>query len=248
MTRALAADRSCRLLDAVADLVRGDAFDIRRLHDAATFVAEDLDGFHSWLSGLRDQPGMVREIARRSYWHPNGFAKLVLHVSDDPEFRVRLHVWPDGPAETRLGESNPHSHRWDFASTVVAGDGLETEEFVEVDDGMPYDRYRYGADPSNKAALVPCGPAGLVRTAEPTIWYGQVYDCDTSVVHTVRPIGSTLVATVVVQGRRKTDSTVVYCEPGTDADQPNVPLSETDFLEITGAVLAGVRHWKGARP
>jgi hypothetical protein len=54
----------------------------------------------------------------------------------------------------------------------------------------------------------------------------------------VRPIDAGLTATVVVQGPRRTPTTVVYCEPGESDDQPNSGLTETDFQKLVTELLA----------
>ncbi|MEU3625365.1 hypothetical protein AB0E54_23540 [Amycolatopsis coloradensis] len=77
------------------------------------------------------------------------------------DFRIRLHVWPES-AEPSRGESNPHSHRWEFASTIIAGEGLHMAGFRETTEGgKAHNRYRYGADPANPAALLADGEARL---------------------------------------------------------------------------------------
>lgn len=192
-----------------------------------------------WLDGLRRDAAAIAEIADRSYWHPNGFAKLILRPGPAP--RIRLHVWPAALAGTvRLGESNPHSHRWDFASTVLAGGGLDMVEYAETDDGcgVPYVRYRYGLDPTDRAALRRDAAVRLRVTGEPAARLGQVYSCDTTVVHTVAPVGPALTATLVFQSAQRTPSTVVYREPGLGDDQPNIPLTAAEAVDLIGAVLA----------
>jgi hypothetical protein len=217
--------------------------DVDQLRAAARHAAHNLGTVASWLDDLGQNDSAVRDLARRSYWHPNGFAKLVLHVSREPEFRIRLHVWPVVPAGPLVGESNPHSHRWEFASTVIAGNGLHMAEYRETEQGdKSYDRYRYGADPADPAALLPDGAAPLTRTASPYVRYGQIYSCDTSVVHTVAPNTVGLTATLVVQGPHRSSSTVVYCTPGRDADQPNRELTESDFTSLVTSVATAVRE------
>jgi hypothetical protein len=206
------------------------------LRTAARGVADRPDEFASWLVELRQDESVVRAVAARSYWHPNGFAKLVLH--SEPACKVRLHVWPASSTWPRPGEANPHSHRWDFASTCVVGDGLHMVEYTESDRGARYTRYRYGADVTDRAALLADGSVRLARIAAPHVHRGQVYSCDTSVVHTVVPIGTALTATLVVQGPQRSPSTVVYRAPGLGDDQPNGELTVAQFLELTAAVLA----------
>lgn len=217
--------------------LRGSTVD--GLTHAARLLAGDPGAVAAWLDELVEGP--VADMARRSYWHPNGFAKLVLHVSSEPEFRIRLHVWPEADSQL-LGESNPHSHRWDFASTVVAGVGLHMAQYVETEcGGKPYDRYRYGVDPADPAALLRDGDARLARKSSPHVRFGGVYSCDIDVVHTVVPIGSGLTATLVVQGPHRSPSTRVYCLPGSDADQPNRELSEEDFRLLVKNVVTHIR-------
>lgn len=193
-----------------------------------------------WLDDLSRDATAIAGIAARSYWHPNGFAKLILHPG--PGLRIRLHVWPAVDAAVpgvRLGESNPHSHRWEFASTVLAGGGLDMVEYAETGTGgMPYNRFRYGADPADRAALVSDGLVRLRVVGRPSARPGQVYSCDTAVVHTVAPVGTGLTATLVFQGPQRTSSTVVYRELELGDDQPNLPLSAAQAVQLIGAVLA----------
>lgn len=226
----------------LAEALRGNGSrpGLAQLETAAEYIRAHRGAFAAWLRDLTADAPAVAEIAKRSYWHPNGFAKIVLHTGVEPEFRVRLHVWPPSETPSR-GESNPHSHRWEFASHALAGTGMHMVEFAETAvGGKPFRRYRYGADPANPAALVADGEAWLKRRAVPHVQRGDVYTCDTAVVHTVRPIDGALTATVVVQGPRRTPATVVYCEPGESDDQPNFDLTEADFDELVTAVLASL--------
>jgi hypothetical protein len=227
----------------ITELLRPGPADVAWLRTAARHAAHNHDAVAAWLDGLCQNDSTVRDLAARSYWHPNGFAKLVLHVSREPEFRIRLHVWPVVPAGPLLGESNPHSHRWEFASTVITGDGLHMAEYRETErGGKPYDRYRYGGDAGDPAALLPDGVVRLTRIESPYVHRGQIYSCDTTVVHTVVPIGVGLTATLVIQGPHRSSSTVVYCTPGRSEDQPNGELSESDFIWLVKSVAAAINR------
>jgi hypothetical protein len=205
------------------------------LEGAVRRVVAAPEGCLRWLDRLRSDTAEVATVAARSYWHPNGFAKLILHPG--PAVRIRLHVWP-AAAGVRLGESNPHSHRWEFASTVLAGGGLDMVEYAETaTGGTPYARYRYGADPTDRAALRRDGLVRLVPVRTPVARPGAVYSCDTTVVHTVAPVGAALTATLVFQGPQRTPSTVVYRDPALGDDQPNVPLTPTEARVLLTAVL-----------
>jgi hypothetical protein len=230
-----------RLCDGIAATLRPAPADVHHLTAAARHAADRLDDLASWLAELRYDDDALRTIAERSYWHPNGFAKLVLHT--DTDHRLRLHVWPAG--EGRVGESNPHSHRWPFASTVLVGRGLHMVEYAEATTGRGFDRYRYGADPADRSALVADGSARLTKLRSRHNHVGGVYSCDIDVVHTVAPIGAGVTATFVVQGPRRTEDTVVYRPPGLGDDQPNGVLTEQDLLALIDDVLVG---YQGGRP
>jgi len=218
-------------LDAVTGLLAGRAADATLLHTALKALLEDPSALAAWLVSFDDEERAAR-CAARSYWHRNGFAKLVLHAT--PDFRIRLHVWPEGTG--RPGEPNPHSHRWDFASSVLCGDGLVSTEYEECADGAPFHRHRYtggGID----AALISDVHIGLTVKTHGTIATHESYDVTTHVVHTIKPRGTSLIATLLVQGPPKLDSTLVYCAPGQQADQPGVPISADDVRKLMRDML-----------
>ena len=178
----------------------------------------------SWLTNLD-----AAAVAARSYWHHNGFAKLVLHQAAD--FRVRLHVWPAGA--DRLGESNPHGHRWAFASSVLCGDGLRSTTWREAAGGLPFVRYGYVGKqltPLANAHLHPCDNKD-VRTHDR-------YIVTTEAIHTIAPLGRSLVATLVVQGPAQDRSTSVFCPSGSSADQPGLSIVASDTRDLVDQVLA----------
>ncbi|WP_370966381.1 hypothetical protein [Amycolatopsis sp. cg9] len=209
---------------------------------AVGMVGDDPGAFVRWLVETSCDTEAVREIVARSYWHPNGFAKLVLHTSVDPEFKVRMHVWPTSEAPRR-GETNPHSHRWEFASTLIAGQGLLMSEYLEVTEGGElFTRHLYGTNPADPALLVADGTTRLVDATSPELSRGGVYVCGTDIVHTAEPLGERLTATVVVQGPHRTSTTTVFRPPGETGDQPNRPLSPEDFRQLVSAVVTEVRE------
>ena len=225
---------------------------VELLAEALQILVEDLDQFCLWLKDLREDKTLMTEITQRSYWHPNGFAKLVLHESDEKEqdqFLIRLHVWPATQGD-HLGESNPHSHRWDFASTILLGEGMSTTEFTECDNcGSPYNRYRYGTVSTDKAALKNDGqPVMLTGIPSLVIKRGQIYQCDTSVAHTVQPLGSDLTATIILRGPHRSSSTTVYRKPELSTDQPNRPISEDEVREILDEVITGIGPLRKSTP
>lgn len=198
-----------------------DAIDL--LDGLRLLVGERL-ALHAWLGGIAADPAPVAAV---SYWHANGFAKLVLHRGAN--CRVRLHVWPAG-TDPR-GEWDPHSHRWDFASTVLVGDGLDIVHYAESADGTPYTRYVYDG------SLVAAGSVALagIRTSE--VLRDNCYGTTRDVIHTVNTRGDDLVATLLLQGPHVNDAAAVY---RTDAmpDRPSRPISDDEVAQLVRQVLA----------
>ena len=192
--------------------------------------ADDRRAFASWLRTIRDE--RASEVAMRSYWHFNGFAKLVLQTGQG--YKVRLHVWP--PGDDRLGENNPHSHRWNFASTVLCGEGLHDIHYREAKSGPTYERYQYTGG-NVAGALTHEATVHLAQHSERNIRAGERYDLDTTVVHTVRPLGSALIATFVVQGAPLHASAAVYGIPGVNVDEPGLAISADEVRSLISQVL-----------
>jgi hypothetical protein len=110
------------------------------------------------LTEILGSPSWQESIAGRSYWHPNGFVKLVL--ADHPQAgQVRLHVWPDLPDDHDI-----HDHGWPYESIVLMGELTEIA-FREsaFGEGRPMWRHSYRQIGLRRFAVV--GPTS-VRLAE----------------------------------------------------------------------------------
>jgi hypothetical protein len=208
---------------------------------ALEMLLHDRAALRAWLRSQVDSAQALDAIVASSYWHANGFAKLVL--VDAPGFKIRLHVWPAG--RNRRGEPDPHSHRWDFASTVLTGDGLDIVESLALREprsaaDVACTRYVYDGfalvedDDALKDVYLHDIHAFVVRS-------GNRYTTETTTIHTVAPKGNDLVATLLVQGPRVSSATAVY---GTDldalVDRPGRLIDATDVHELVLAVVASL--------
>lgn len=229
--------------EGLAEMVRGlgPRPALPRLLTTAERLAADPSAVASMLALIRASPTTLVEVGGRAVWHPNGFAKIVLYRDDGRGLAVRLHVWPEGGA--RRADSHPHSHRWEFASALLVGPGLRITEFAECAAGDPYERCSYSGSGPHADGLAATGRIGLRRTGE-TVWVaGAAYPCATSVVHTVEPLGHALMATLVLQGPRRSASTVVYRRGRRVRDERPVPLRlgelERILDEVAGRLSPG---------
>ncbi|MBB3106119.1 hypothetical protein FHS24_000610 [Psychrobacter luti] len=98
------------------------------------------------LSSLIQSPELLAKIAARSYWHGNGFLKVVLL---DQGYKLRLHIWFAGTS----CEENIHSHRWGFASHVLTG-ALSSEIWADAaNDDLAVSDYASNVVPATSQAL-----------------------------------------------------------------------------------------------
>jgi hypothetical protein len=56
------------------------------------------------------------KVASRSYYHNNGFFKVLL-IDKRPKYSIRLHIWPEYPFQ----ECDIHNHPWDMSGLVLNG-------------------------------------------------------------------------------------------------------------------------------
>jgi hypothetical protein len=220
------------LTETVARSLDGNAGEIPGLQAAVAALTADQQALSGWLRSF-DDPAAAALVAASSYWHHNGFAKLVLHTARD--FRVRMHVWPAG--QQRLGETNPHGHRWNFVSQVLCGDGLSSDIYQESDSGGSYVKYSYFGGLNT---LVEDGGVSLRIVDSSVVRTHQRHSVDTTITHTVHPLGTNLVATIVVQGAPCVDFTAVYCAPDKPVDEPIMAITPNEVQGLIHDVLVAI--------
>ena len=150
------------------------------------------------LADIIQSPELLECIAARSYWHGNGFLKVVLL---DHGYKLRLHIWFQGSA----CEENIHSHRWGFASHILTGalkSELWTDAANDEADTITATEYCYTAEhkvkaKSIKASKQALGQARLVKQQDITQHAGSSYIMTEGQLHRINHPGQALVATII---------------------------------------------------
>ncbi len=129
-----------------------------RPRDIEAELVDRRDGLAARLDQIRRSRSEQDAIAERSYWHPNGFIKLLL--DDRPRVgQLRLHVWPELPVDDDI-----HGHAWHYESVVVGGELREIRYHeTESNEGQPIWRHSYGVVGHRRFTL---GDPCLVRLAQ----------------------------------------------------------------------------------
>lgn len=199
----------CGELAADVEVALSRSAELDDLYMAADALRSRPDRLRAKLRFIRENPDLLMALAGRSYRHSNGFTKVKLVAGD--RFSVRLHLWP---ASTGVrGDSNPHGHRWEFASWIVCGDGMTERTYERTDAELSargYDLWVFGSTRDGVRYIRPRERAWLTETQRLRRAPGSVYVCPRETVHAVAPAGDGFVATVVVQGRDLVDAVPVY--------------------------------------
>ena len=157
-------------LAALPDRFHQSAANLAELRRTATELRDSPDVLRSSLQRLDHDDASLEVIASRSYAHPNGFIKIVLYLGGG--YGVRLHVWRPEPPDYGA-DTNPHGHRWEFASWVVVG-GLREEIFTEAENGTWHSRFDYRRRDDNIPDLLWTGVVALQRVDQTVRWAAAV--------------------------------------------------------------------------
>ncbi len=224
------------------------------LERAAKALASRPGDVAALLAHCVSAPDHWRQMADRAYCHPNGFAKFVLYEEPNSLFRLRLHVWAGESRRRNMqDEQNVHGHRWDFASTVIAGPGLCIDEYVLSEAcGAAYRSYEYrprhgdavrGAELAVEGDdLVAVGGVRLEHAVRFSPATGDTYSCATDKLHTVRSVHDDLTATLIVQGPSVIEHAPVFRRADQPVQAPPEPLSEAEARRLMDATIARVRR------
>lgn len=235
-----------RLIGELAAALGTAGADRNRTRRATAVLRDDLTGVAALLDDVASTPRRAATVARSSYWHSNGFAKLVLHRHRSPELSLRLHVWTGDRPAPAVDYQNIHNHRWAFGSVVLAG-ALDVDEFEEASDpgdpkALVCDAFAYDAVPDGASGqLRPLGRRALRPTGSTAYGPGDVHLCDTRTLHTVTPVDPVLTATILVQGPAETSTALVYQQAGRAViEDTGERLQPRDVADLASATLAAM--------
>lgn len=124
----------------------------------------------------------IAEVCSRSYIHDNGFDRLELFSSTEPEYALRLHIWWKNA--TKRNE-RIHGHPWSFASLVLKG-LIRFEQFVETPSGEPVEVFHYKRPTAQGTyTLLPAGTTRIRAILRGGISSGLVYSAHHEMLHRV---------------------------------------------------------------
>ena len=191
---------------------------------------------------LLDDERALAAIQRHSYYHHNGFRKLVL--LQNAAFKLRLHLWE---ARNEHHHENIHDHRWNFASCLLAGrfqtviweeavDGSETRlacTYTPARDGRAY-------------AVRENGVVQLRQQATHTLSAGELYYLPASTLHQVTDPGQGHTRSLMLTAPPVQADCKLYAEHTIpEQDKDNVPFTTAQIRRELTALLLVYGHPTG---
>lgn len=164
----------------------------------------------------------LERIASRSYTHSNGFDKFVLLTSDNPQYKLRLHIWwPD--VETSFDE-HIHNHSWNFSSAVITG-ALRFFAYDSQNGEIIVNRYECGfpedlskgqeidrSDIGYRMRYI--GNTSLSQSFSVTLAAGSSYSLFHNTLHKVANSVDALTSTIVLHGDFLRNTSDLYSNQG----------------------------------
>ncbi|RFP64357.1 hypothetical protein D0N36_14300 [Hymenobacter lapidiphilus] len=182
---------------------------------------------------LASEPALTG-VQDRSYYHHNGFRKLVL--LQNAAFKLRLHLWE---ANSERHHENIHDHRWNFASCLLAG-RFQTVVWEEDPTG-PETRLDCTYTPAQGNGHYGVRENGQVRLrqrATHQLQAGDLYYMPASTLHQVTDPGQGETITLMLTATPVLDHCKLYAEHSIpEQDKQNVPFSRAEIQHELRALL-----------
>jgi hypothetical protein len=201
-------------------------------------IAFDATRALATLQRARCDDNWLRQVAAQSYWHENGFLKIVLQRNDDGP-ALRLHLWSGSNSD----RGNIHNHCWDFESHVLLG-SLAFEEYRTDDRGPILRRhYRYETDGRAGLDVLTEGEAIRLRLVRSGFRVaGERYRMVGHALHRTWAASGSSTATFVVQSPRRRKVADVFPETGRDPAGSRLPSSPLQLQEALDRLMAQIER------
>ncbi|WP_328875993.1 hypothetical protein OHT76_41220 [Streptomyces sp. NBC_00287] len=200
------ADLERELSRRIADYISGSQ---ESLAEALSVVARP-SAFPRLIYAITRDEDRFSGVVHRSVVHPNGFVKIVLLSTVD--YRLRLHVWRENGTAPMEFQESIHNHRWDFASTILAG-AYRHQEYQLSETGEPFLEYRYQpAEDRRSYTLVPVGNRTLRCVFDARLAQGTGYSMTSVVLHRVVPDLAHPTVSLVLEGPHQPTRVKVFAK------------------------------------
>lgn len=188
-------------------------------------------------------PVLFEKVIKDSYYHENGFHKIVL--LSGRYFKLRVHQF--GVASKPPME-NIHDHRWPFASAILSG-RLTMDmfsDFMKSSEGEDLYHFIYKSDKIDGSyETVPLGLKRLYKTESRTYFPGESYLMKTDELHRVKNSYGEESVTVILTGVSKSSSCNLYAKrPILEEEKKTIPYHPDVIREMLQKIIEGFHPQK----
>ena len=194
------------------------------------------------IHALSTDEHMLADISKRSYRHLNGYDRIELLCSTNPEYGLRLHVWWGNEEHEK---ERVHGHPWNFASVILTG-ALQVEQFVEVETGAQVEFCNYERpDGRDTYKLTPTGRSTIRSILRIALAAGSQYYADNRLIHRVWTDPGLPSASLMLHGRGSAYPSRVFLLSGREElaaeDYQRLPFDVDALRSSLGRVGALLR-------
>ena len=167
-------------------------------------------------------PVQMEDVIKNSFrdYHVRGFDYLCLKRSETETLKLYFF---DGDVSKMPEVVNPHDHRYDFVTWVVAGtsQNMKYREAKNPNEGIVFQRFAYETPLLGGHGFTHIGETRLIESERKTYRSGYTYAMTHREIHTIRLLESeTVLALVQFEDRVIDRPTLTFCQ---DSEPP--PLS-----------------------
>lgn len=204
---------------------------------AATRLPQALLTASEWLAAPENLPQLISAILhnekasekmlKESYYHQNGFDKIVLLSGKD--FKLRLHHFHARPGHAPM--ENIHDHRWAFASSIIRG-GFNMHLFEEHPDGEEERTLHnyHSAKVDQKYATEEIGKRRLKVIERLQYVAGDSYIMLPDELHSIIHIPNQEAITLIMTGNNERSTCKLYAKGIIEDEQKQMERFEKDWL------------------
>ena len=193
----------------------------------------DPDYLTSLLEEIALRTDDITKLCKSSYYHPNGFLKLMLMECKHTGFLMRLHSWDNQSSEKEL-ISRTHNHMRDGWSIILDGEMCDNRYFeCPSKFGEKYFKTNiYERHDTSSYKLVPVGNTYLTQKSSQKLHKGNIYSLFHRAIHNTVIPSKMKASTIFIQSCRLSSHSSSFTTTQRGELTNSKHLSEHNYLQM----------------
>lgn len=181
----------------------------------------------SLLNSITSDPFLNKKMLDESYYHLNGFDKIVL--INRSNFKIRLHNFLPQPEKRPM--ENIHDHRWNFASAMLRG-SFNTDLFINGSkQDLKTHSYTYHSNKvDDKYETIYNGEVFLEKLTTIQVSEGENYFMPADVLHRINEMNTDGTVTIIVTGPPINETCQLYASRLMEEEEKSLVKHDNYYL------------------